>query len=354
MRHLRWVAGFVISGVALWIAFSGVEWRPVGTALAKANVGLLLAAVPVLLILFVIRAQRWRLLFYPDTNITLLSTFGALNVGYMAGNILPLQLGELARTYVLAEAEGLGKIRVLSTIAVERLLDILVLLTFLGLLVPFVDLPKAAVLGAVFILTASLSLAAMIAFAVVDRRGAEQLLDRLSRMLPGRMRETSLRWGEALLSGLSALSNLRVLLYVVSLTVLSWLTSAAVIYMVLRAFSLDVPITAAPFLLVATTLGFFIPSSPGAVGVYDAISIRTLTAVFSVAQEPATSYALVAHALYLLPPTILGAAFFLWHNFSLRRMREWEQADEPGPAKPAPARGATDPAVSSERITLGD
>jgi len=100
-------------------------------------------------------------------------------------------------------------------------------------------------------------------------------------------------------------------------------------YLMLRAFSLHVPFAAAPFLLVATTFGFFVPSSPGAVGVWDAITIRSLTTVFSVPHAPATSFALVAHAIYSLLPTVIGAAFFIGHHLSLTKIETWQHDTEP-------------------------
>ncbi len=344
MQHLRWAIGLVISGVALYVAFAGVDWSAVADSLAAANYGLFVAALPVLIGLFALRAQRWRLLFHPDKDIRLSAAFGALNVGYMAGNVLPLQLGEVARAYVLGEAEQISKARALSTIAVERVLDTLVLLTFLGVLVPFIDLPAAVTYGASLVLVVSLALAAVMVVSVSNRPWAERRLAFFTELLPVRLRPTARRWAGSILDGLSALSNVQALVRVLLLTVVSWLMSALVIYMLLRAFSLDVPVTAAPFLLVATTFGFLVPSSPGAIGVYDAISIRSLTTVFAVSHDSAASYALAAHAFYVIPPTIIGAAYFLWHQLSLRRIQEWSR-----PETVAPTGG---PAVV-ERAALG-
>ncbi len=320
MGHLRWVVGIIISAIALYIAFVGVDWPAVGDALGAANYWLLLAALPMLFIYIVMRAQRWRLLFYPDTHISLFSAFGALNIGYMAGAVLPLQLGELARVYVLSDREKLPTGRVLSTVFVERLLDVFALLAILAVLVPFVDLPEAAAVTALVILAGFVVFAALVVVAVLDRPRVERWWLRLMRLVPERFRHQGERLGHSLLDGLSALSNARVLFLASFWTIASWMTSSFVIYLVLRAFSLDVPFAAAPFLLIATTFGFFVPSSPGAIGVYHAIVIRSLTTVFSVPHDAAASYALVVHALYLIPPTIVGALFFWWYHLSLRRI----------------------------------
>jgi uncharacterized membrane protein YbhN (UPF0104 family) len=136
-------------------------------------------------------------------------------------------------------------------------------------------------------------------------------------------------WRSSILDGLSALSSTSTTIQVIGWTAASWFASAIAIYLMLRAFDLDVPVAAAPFLLVATTLGFFLPSSPGAIGVYDAISIRTLTEIFSVPHADAVSFALVAHAMYSLPPTILGAFFVMSHRYSLRVITAQDPTTDP-------------------------
>lgn len=341
MRHLRWFVGLAVSAAALYAAFVGVEWGPVRESLLDANYLPLAATIPLLITLFFIRAQRWRLLLQPESNVSLLSTFGALNVGYLASVILPLQLGELARAYVLGETQGIAKVRLLSTIAVERVLDVLVLLVLLGVLIPFVDLPDAALVTAILVFLLALGLALVILVTVVDRPRAEASIKRLGRLLPRSVRATGLRWGSSLLDGTTALSHPRIFAKVLFWTLLSWFTSATVIYLIMQAFSLDVPVAAAPFVLVATTFGFFVPSSPAAIGVYDAISIRSLTTVFSVAQESATAYALVAHAIYVLPSAVLGGAYLAWQGISLRWVRAWGEASDTAASTHATAHSAT-------------
>jgi glycosyltransferase 2 family protein len=324
---IRWTIALAVSGVALFVAFRGVHWSGVGEALQEANYLVLAAAVPMLIVLIIFRAQRWRLLFRPDTSVRLSSAFAALNIGYMINNLLPFQIGELARAYVLGESENVSKVRALSTIAVERVLDTLTLLLMLGLLLPFVDLPRVAAAASGLILAVAIGAATLIAFAASDRNRAERWLNRLTDFLPSRLQETARGWVGSLLDGLSAVQRPRLMGLVVLWTAIAWLTAAGIFLTVLTAFDLDVPLTAAPFLLVATTFGFFVPSSPASIGVYDAISIRTLTEVFSVSHEEAVSYAIVAHVLFLLPATIMGATFFLMHHVSVHRIRSWGSSE---------------------------
>ena len=49
----------------------------------------------------------------------------------MANNLLPFRSGELVRAYILGEQRKISKVSTLGTIAVERLLDVVVLMLFL-------------------------------------------------------------------------------------------------------------------------------------------------------------------------------------------------------------------------------
>jgi len=75
-------------------------------------------------------------------DVRLKSTVTVLIIGLMVNNLFPAKMGELARAYLIGEKERLPKTLCFSTIMVEHLLDVLVLLIFLVLLMPMVSLPS--------------------------------------------------------------------------------------------------------------------------------------------------------------------------------------------------------------------
>src|SRR5262249_33254612 len=97
-----------------------------------------------------------------------------------------------------------------------------------------------------------------------------------------------------------------------------WLVVAGVLYIVMKAVHVDANFDAALFVVIATTFGIFVPSSPGAFGVYHAIAIGVLTGVFSVEKNAAVTFALTAHLVIYLPPIFIGTAF-LWKERSVGR-----------------------------------
>ena len=59
-------------------------------------------------------------------------------VGYMANNIFPFRLGELYRVKRISDKESKGFIKILSTVFTERFTDVLALLFFIILSIPFI------------------------------------------------------------------------------------------------------------------------------------------------------------------------------------------------------------------------
>ncbi|MDP9236899.1 MAG: flippase-like domain-containing protein [Chloroflexota bacterium] len=108
----------------------------------------------------------------------------------------------------------------------------------------------------------------------------------------------------------------RIAVELIAWSAVTWLGVSVVVFMGTGAFSLDVGFAAAVFLVIVTTFGFFVPSSPGSFGVYHAIVISTLTNVFNVGKNDAVSYALIMHLVFYLPPMLLGLGF-LWRERQL-------------------------------------
>ena len=321
MRILRAAIGFAISAAAVYLFARGADWGVVWRGLRDADLVLIAATMPVLLVVFAMRSFRWHLLFRSDDGVGLWQAFKALHIGYMAANILPLQMGELARVYALAKESRIPKARVLSTVAVERVLDVAVLLIAGAALGPAVGLPTSAVVALGLVAAAVLLATGIIVVAVVDRPRAERWSSPFLQFVPAPLRPRARQARDAMLDGISTLAEVRRLALVIGWTVASWAMTALVVYMLLQATQIDVPITAAPFVLVVTTLAFLLPSSPGAVGVYDAAAVTALATGFGVDRELATSYALLAHAFFVAPSLVLGGLFVLLMQLRIRNAR---------------------------------
>jgi uncharacterized membrane protein YbhN (UPF0104 family) len=97
-----------------------------------------------------------------------------------------------------------------------------------------------------------------------------------------------------------------------------WLSVGLVVYTAISAFDLPLGYGPALFLVIATTLGFFVTSTPGAFGVYHAIVTAVLAGAFGIDKNVAVAFALSVHLVFYLPPMALGPAF-LWLERALWR-----------------------------------
>jgi len=303
----------------LFLAFRGLHWAEVGEALADANYGLLALALVILLAALYLRALRWAVLFHPRRGMRIGNLLGTMNVGYAINNILPLRVGELARAYVIGEVENVSTAHALSTIVVERTLDTITVVAFLMVTLPFIDAPGWARGPALLLGLGFLGLAVLLATLSAARERAMRLVGWVVRFLPERSRRRTEEAADAAIEGFAVLRQPALMAQAAAWSVASWLVSAILMFVVLRALDLDLPFTAALFVMAAVSLGMVVPSSPGYIGVFHAIAIESLVNVFDVDRNGAASFALVQHAIIYLMPMVI-AAVFLW-----RQRRTWQQ-----------------------------
>lgn len=311
MRLLRAWLGAAISVVALFLAFRGVDFGGVWRSFLEANYLWLAVAVALVCASIAVRARRWQALFADPGRVPVRGLFGILNVGYLVNNLLPLRAGELARVVLLGQVERVAPAEALSTIVVERVLDTLAVILLLGAVAPLVPVPRGAVRPVVLLAAGMLLLALLLLLVSRRRAAALRLVTWSARALPERFRLPAVSHADAAIDGLAALRSPRAAAEVALLTVLVYALLAGAMEAQLAAFHLRLPPAGPLFLLAAATLGLVVPSSPGAVGVWEGVVIATLAAIFSVERSLATGVALVSHVVFFAPPMFFGA-FYLW------------------------------------------
>jgi uncharacterized protein (TIRG00374 family) len=218
------------------------------------------------------------------------------------------------RGYLMGERKA-PKTLCLSTVAVEHLLDILILTLFLIILLPFVTLPPwLRTSGMVVGLTA----AGVIIVLFLAMRREEKILGRLSRLLqilPARFQEKIQVLLHHIFQGLRVVTG-RYILFASGAIFLMWLSAFVMAYFVLLACGLSLPFQAAVMVIVFAAFGKIIPSSPGAIGTFHYLVLLVVMS-FQVSKEAALGYAIILHALSFLMETSLGIALvlpgiFLW------------------------------------------
>ncbi len=240
-------------------------------------------------------------------------------IGYMANDVLPLRLGEVARCFVLRRREGVPQTAALGTVLVERVMDGLTMLAFMGATLPL--LPFSAALYRLMGGAGALFLVVTLALVAFTLRPALALrtLDVVSRPVPAGLAQRLRGFAESFLSGMGALGGTGPALRVFGLSCAAWLLEAGMYFTLMFAFPLAPSAPLAVLTTAVANLGTLVPSSPGYVGVFDFIG-RSVLAQFGVPDEAALAYVLVVHAALVLPITLLGFVYIWREGLSLRQV----------------------------------
>lgn len=315
-KRLRWpgAIGLAISVLLLWWTLHDVALPDLWAELRRARPLALLGAVVLSTAAFPLRTIRWRYLLRRDgVELPLIPLWHATAIGFMANNLLPARAGELARGYAARKLTGVRLSAALGSIAVERVLDGLVLVSLLVAGIAWGGFAQTTTVGGVPLgrlarVAALMFLAALLAaFWLVHWPGPALRASRwtLDRVVPRRWAARLLEMIEGLLGGLDALKSPKRFALVTLWSFVVWLVSAASYWLGFIALGTPVPASAALLLQGLIAFGVAIPSSPGFFGPFEAVT-RAVLGLYGVPVTLAVSYAVAYHIAVYVPISALG------------------------------------------------
>src|SRR5207247_1091158 len=116
--------------------------------------------------------------------------------------------------------------------------------------------------------------------------------------------------------GMAAIRRPRLVIAALFWTTISWIVLGLSTWFVLRGFRLGLSPVAGTLIVIAVALALILPSSPAAVGVFEAAVLVALKA-YKVPSSTALSCALVVHVVNLVPYLVAGMVI-LMHRTSRR------------------------------------
>jgi uncharacterized protein (TIRG00374 family) len=305
--------GLIISVISLAIILYFVDFHQLREALILANYGYLALSLVISLVWQLVRTILWRTLL--QEKATCGQVFFTLNEGYLLNNLLPFRLGEVGRAFLLGRKTGMQFMQVLSTIVIERSLDVM--------------MAAGLLLGSLaFVAGASWSLqAAVIAGSLVlVGLGVLYLAARYRDWTLSRFENITKRWPillkigskqlSAFLSGLVVLTDGKRFLMVIALMILNWMVAVSQYYVLLVAYYPGAKILWAVFSLGVMALGIAAPSSPGAVGVMELAMVGALS-LFGLDPSISLAVAITAHLTGYLVTGVIGSFALFRDGLSL-------------------------------------
>jgi glycosyltransferase 2 family protein len=346
INNWRFWLGLGVSVFFLLILVYSVDLQKITATLSKANYLYVAPAIGLYFVAVYFRSIRWRYLLSPLCSLKVERLYPVVIIGYMANNLLPVRLGELVRSYCLAQREQVSGSSALATIAIERVYDGVVLLAFAALSAPLLLLlskfngaieayrPIAIALagGAVAIFLLGLAFLTLASFPWFAR-----FITVVLRFIPARFRPKAEELAFQFLQGLSILNSPQRHLKVFLLSIPVWLMEGGSYFLIGYSFGINtffdsfwILLLVLMLLSATSNLATALPTSIGGIGPFEVAAQQTLVAL-GVGASVAAVYAGFLHVVALwLPVNLVGLALLWKHNLSLRRLATIPEAATSG------------------------
>lgn len=331
MRNaIRLLLGLSVSAACMYFATRGTDWERVGEVLARARPLWVLALMALGVAAVFIRAQRWCVLLRPLGDVPLYPALSATAIGFGASAVLPFRLGEILRPALLGRQAGVGMSAALSSVVLERLLDVLLVITcFLGVSLAH-PMPPALERGAYSL--SGLTAVGLLVLLLVQRHRAraETMAGSVLARLPARLAARLRPLLASFVSGLGGLASGPTILVVLGYSAYLWGVIALTFLCGLLALDIAVPLVPASLATVVIVAAFvFLPQAPGFVGTWQAGCVLALD-LFGVPQDVAVGYSLLTWIAQMVVSLTTAGFFIARQDSSLVQLLRVAERGAPG------------------------
>jgi uncharacterized protein (TIRG00374 family) len=326
LRILKYIILLGVAAALLLYALRGMDIKKIMQQILHADIFWVSISGLISIIAFVVRAHRWNLLIEPMGYFpSLKNTTYSVLVGYFANLALP-RLGEVSRCGTLSKAESIPFNKLLGTVIVERIIDVISLFVcillaaaleykrlgnffsekiFTPLDEKFQQLIKSPLLLSAIILLLLILLIGFIYF-LKRSKGVESPITKIVK---------------GFVEGLKSVATLKRPWLFIFQSAFIWVLYYLGMYVALFAFPFTSGLGAgaALFLLVAGGIGMSAPVQ-GGIGTYHLLVSQGLV-LYGVAVENGLAFAFMLHGLQLILVIALGIAS-LFLLFSARKNKQ--------------------------------
>lgn len=326
MKNWKLILGIIISALFLYLAFRKVDFAQMGQAFAAARYWWLIPTVAITFIAHGLRTLRWRYLLAPIRPIPFMPLFSALMIGYFFNDFLPAHLGEFVRAYVLGRKQPVSSSAIFGTIVMERVIDVFTLFLLMAVALLVFPFPNWVRMGGYltfgFIALLFIALLLLKRYPEPAMNALQRLAGRRFPHLAGKIKSML----ESFLNGIVPLRRPSHYLMVTVLSLLIWACYGMAFQFVLYSFDFiriyALPWTTSLVLLVITTFGVLVPSSPGYVGTYHWLCQQALALPpFLVPDSQALTFAIVMHGINFLPVILVGLIMISLEGLSFKSLK---------------------------------
>jgi uncharacterized protein (TIRG00374 family) len=320
--------GVLVSSVCLWIAARELMHDPEGftkakTAFKQADYRTVIPIMLATATFYWLKAVRWRLLLSPVGKFRVgRDLFPFVMIGFGLNNILPVHMGEVVRVLLFAKRAHVKTSTVAASIVLERTCDSITVLSLLSLGLIFVPgLSRQIRTNTLIVagLVACLVMVLLLYVFCIDRFIATVNF-LFCRILPASMLSKLTGVLIAGASGLHALKQPLLVVFILGLSLASWVINGLVIHLALWSFGLPSGLLISCIVLGLTAVGAAVPSAPGYVGVIQ-MCFMTVLCLFTDDRAGIFAASIYYHAIEYAMVTLVGLIYLNTVGTSLAQVQ---------------------------------
>jgi uncharacterized membrane protein YbhN (UPF0104 family) len=270
-----------------------IDWNELGDAMAGAKLWPVAVAAALNFACLWGKAASWQIMLAPRYEVPISRLF-RYTIAAFAGSVLaPARAGEVLRLWTLKRRDAVPIADSAAVAVAEKLLDgvsMLILVAPLPWLLP--GLPSSV--GTTILVVAAIAVTLFIALFVAV----------------GRVRTDASSWLARFLADMHVVRSPRRLALSLVTLIAVWLFDVGMVALVLYAVGIALPLAAALFILFAINLTIALPSTPAGVGAFEVGALAALD-LLGIPHAPALAFALIYHALQVVPLVAVGLALEL-------------------------------------------
>jgi uncharacterized protein (TIRG00374 family) len=320
-RSLRVVLSLLI--VAALIVFARkVNWHTTWKGITDADRVVLLAAAAVNLLSLALKGVRWWIFLRPVGAPSLFMALKATFAGAGLNNVLVANGGEAARVVFVARAAHVQSAKVLATLALERMFELIGYIVMLALSVSFLELP-ASLARTRPIAWAALAGVVVLMIWLVRRPEKAEVIAADTVGLGWRSRFSN--YMKHFLRTIGGISTGPRFISAMVLSVGIWALQLWTYSLTARSAHFNLSLVGTVAALLAVNLGFAVRATPGNVGVFQA-AYALIAAGFGMDKDQAIAVAFLIQTQQIIPVTLLGVA--LAPEFIFKRKHALREEDQ--------------------------
>jgi len=313
--HASWVhmALAILAGIVLMFGiFSLAGFNQIFTIISGISIAYVVIACIMIFMTFVVRTWRWSILLRSSGyRVHVDNAFKCIMFGWLLNYILPARIGDFARALTIKTTENAPMSVALSTIVIERAMDMLTL-AFILMLAIFI-MAGDSQLYIVGFLSLFAAIALVVALMVIYR--FENVIVKLTENRFKTISKSVIVFKESIRK---IYKNPYAIAMCLVLSMPVWLFEVASIFFAAKAINFDLSVSLSVISGIVAFIAQAIPTTPAGIGVHEG-AIASVLGLWGIDLSIGTSIALVDHFSRGIIIIIFGAISAIHIGFESRQ-----------------------------------